>query len=453
MPNQKATMIRDLVETFCANALLMLFGGLTSIIIARILGPEMRGEFAVILLWSGIFSTIVSLGINEGLGYFSGTESYQRWKYLFTAFLLTVSIIIILIIPLLLSIPFLMKSYSPKIIHLGMITIGFNLFFIPQFMLAQSFLQGCGLIRHLNYVNLLNGILYFCLICIIWIFFPRGNYDLALTLSAYIITFAILSIVSFALLSMLKKRESQILKNGILSFRYYEIKNLLRYGMPVNIANIVNQAISRLDQIFLSFFATPNLIGFYVVSLSVSVGISASFLTISAIALPRITNVLKIEEKRSVIRKLFLSYSYSSIPIFFLTLFSAPYLIPILFGSAFAGAVKASQIFSGGMLFIGLNQLCSVILKALNFPKQVMACRMLALGLLAFCLSILVPKYDIVGAAWGVLISNFLASAVIIALVGQKGGIKLLDMAIPKKEDLRAIRNMMVIYYSIFMKL
>ena len=383
----------------------------------------------------------MSLGINESLGYFSGVKTIQRWKYLYTSSILEAVISLLLIIPLVILVTFLMKNYSMKAVHLGMLSVGFSIFFIPQFMIAQSFLQGSGLIRYLNLINLLNGLLYFFLVFGVWIFFPTGKHNLSLTTLAYIGTYAILYFISFAMLIKLKRGDRQLLKEEHLSFGIDELKNLFKYGFPVSIANLANQASTKLDQIFLSILVLPELIGFYTVALSTTVGISAIALTVSTIALPRITNARTIEERRSAIRKLFLSYCYSSVPVFLLTLAVVPYLVPLLFGSDFMGAVKASQIVLAGMVFIGANQLSVAILKALGLPKYAMSCRVLALGLLAVCLIGLVPKYDIIGAAWAVVLSNFVASIVIMGLIGKKAGIKLLGMIIPEKEDMRIIQQ------------
>lgn len=449
----KPGMFRDLFETFGANSLLTALGVLTSIVIARILGPEMRGEFAVILLWSGVICTVASFGINEGLGYFSGVISGRRWKYLYTSSIAAGVITLLFIIPMVFLVSFLMKSYSAKAVQLGMLSVGFSVFFIPQFMILQSFLQGSGLIRHLNLINLSNGLLYLLLILAIWIFFPRGSHDLGLTIIAYIGTFSILCFVSLPVLMALKKREYQSLKEIRLLFGYAEMKNLLKYGLPVTIANLVNQASTKLDQIFLSFLASPQLIGFYAVALSTAVGIGASVLTVSTIALPRITSAPTIEERRSAIRKIFLSYCYSSVPIFFLTLAAVPYVVPILFGSDFKGAVKPSQILLVGMVFAGANQLSVTILKALGLPKYAMTCRVLALGLLAVCLCGLVPKYHIVGAAWAVVLSNFVASIIILGLIGKEVKIKVLDMIIPKKEDIKIIQERILQFFGVRLKL
>jgi O-antigen/teichoic acid export membrane protein len=434
-------MFRDLFETFGANGFLIAFGVLTSIVIARILGPEMRGEFAVILLWSGLFSTFVSLGINESLGYFSGVKKIQRWKYLYTSSIVEAVISLLLIIPLVFLIKFLMANYSIKAVHLGMLSVGFSIFFVPQFMIAQSFLQGRGLIRYLNLINLLNGLLYFFLVFAVWIFSTRGKHNLSLTTSAYIGTYAILYFISFTLLIKLRRRDRHLLKEEHLSFGIDELKNLFKYGFPVSIANLANQATTKLDQIFLSFLVSPNLIGFYAVALSTGVGINASASAVSTIALPRITNARSIEGRSSEIRKLYLSYWYSSIALFLITLTFVPYLVPMLFGSGFAGAVNPSQIVLAGMVFAGANQLSVTVLKALGLPKYAMICRVLALGLFAACLSSLVPKYNIVGAAWAVVLSNFVASIIMMGLIGKKAGIRLLGMIIPEKEDMRIIQQ------------
>lgn len=447
MPNYKGGMIRDLFETFGANAFLIALGCLTSVIIARILGPEMRGELAVILLWSGIFATLTSLGINESLGYFAGIKGTEKWKYLYTSLILSALTTLVLLIPSVFSVPVLMGNYSKRVIHLGMLSVGFYSLVVPQFMSAQSFLQGSGLIRQLNLLNLLNAFLYFFFVLIIWMFFPRGHHDLGLTVGAYIGTFSILSFVSFALLTHLRRNEYGSLKRVFSAFGYSEGKHLIKYGAPVTIANLVNQASTKLDQIFLALLVSPALMGFYAVALTTSAGISVSGLTVSTIVLPRITNASNIEERKFIIRNLFLSYYLSSIPIFLLTFATLPFLIPILFGPAFAGSINASRIFLAGSIFVGANQLCVAIFKALGLPNYAMACRALTLALLAFCLSLLVPRYNIVGAALAVVISNSMTSLITICLIAKRNGMKLSQILFPKWEDLKALKEGILKYH------
>jgi O-antigen/teichoic acid export membrane protein len=435
--NYKSSLLRDLTETFGTNLLLIAFGTLTSIGIARILGPQMRGEFALILLWSGLFSTLVSFGINDGLGYFAGAEKGQRWKYLCTASTITAVLGMSFLVPAVLLVPHLMKTCSREAIYLGMFSIGFSVFFVPQFMAAQSFLQGSGLIRYLNLINLSNGLLYLFLVLAIWIFFPRGPHDLVLTTAAYICTFLILCFISAIFLVRVKKREPEASREKYLSIRPRETKNLFTYGGPVTLANLVNQASAKLDQIFLSFLVAPHLIGFYAVALSTAVGVTGSALTVSTIALPRITNAGGEKEKGSVIRKLFLSYFYSAIPIFLLTLIAVPYLIPALFGDEFTGAIDVSKIILAGMIFAGANQLGVAVLKALGLPRCTMMCRILTLALLAISLTILIPGYGVIGAAWAIIFSNVITGVLIMLLIGRTVKIKVADMVIPKKEDLK----------------
>jgi O-antigen/teichoic acid export membrane protein len=434
----RASFFGDLFETFGVNALLVMLGAFTSIFIARILGAEMRGEFALILLWSSIFSTSASLGINESLAYFVGVKKKERWKYLYTALVMTALITLLLMTPLVHSISFLMKTCSRKAIKLGMLTMGVSVFLIPQFMGAQSFLQGSGLIRHLNLINLSNGFFYFLIVLVIWMSASKGPYALELTTVAYITTFLIVWLISVVLLTRMRRRDSRLSREERLSFSRAKMKELLAYGVPLTSANIVNMVSSKLDQIFLSFLVAPQLIGFYVVALSTAVGVNGSALAVSTIALPRVTDAFNLVEKAAVVRRLFLTYLYSALPIFVLTLATVPYLIPTIFGSEFSGAITASQIIVAGTVFVGANQVGITVLKGLGLPKHVVICRVLTLGMLTICLSILIPRSGIIGAGWAIVVANIAATALTTVLIGRVVRVKLVDMVVPNREDIRA---------------
>jgi Na+-driven multidrug efflux pump len=100
-----------------------------------------------------------------------------------------------------------------------------------------------------------------------------------------------------------------------------------------------------------------------------------------------------------------------------------------------------------GSIFVGANQLGVAIFKAVGLPKYAIISRALTLSLLAFCLSLLVPKYNIVGAAWAVVISNSITSLFTITYIAKTNGTKLSHIIFPKREDLKALKEGILKYH------
>ena len=68
---------RNSIITFSSQILIFIIGFITSIILARILGPKGKGIYTLIILIPTVMLKLGSLGIEEANVYFTGSKKYK----------------------------------------------------------------------------------------------------------------------------------------------------------------------------------------------------------------------------------------------------------------------------------------------------------------------------------------------------------------------------------------
>jgi O-antigen/teichoic acid export membrane protein len=79
---KKNSFLKDVSLVGFSKFFIILFGLGTSIIIARILGPEKNGLIASLYVYPAIFISIGSLGIRQSATYFLGKDIYSEFDSL-----------------------------------------------------------------------------------------------------------------------------------------------------------------------------------------------------------------------------------------------------------------------------------------------------------------------------------------------------------------------------------
>ena len=104
-----SSLVGSLLVTFAVNACLALLGLVTGVLVARLLGPQGRGELAAIQTWPTNIASLAMLGLAEATVYFSAREPRQAGRHLSSAIALAlllsppVGLIAYLLMPVLLS--------------------------------------------------------------------------------------------------------------------------------------------------------------------------------------------------------------------------------------------------------------------------------------------------------------------------------------------------------------
>lgn len=382
------------VSTFVTSLFIQGCTVLQGILLARLLGPVGRGEFASVILWPTIFAGFGILGVNMALARIAG----QGWdinalaKTAVKAALFT-GIITMLICGSLLPILLPLEKHSllPAaylfLVFIPINHLGLNL---------QSVDHGLGNFRWLNITRALLYPVFFVGIVLAWCFAIDAVY--------------------WGAAAMLVANSSVVL------VRLFRFKNLLRKSneitcsvlrkesSPFVIANIISILYMQMDKALLVWLLTPEEIGWYVAAFAASSSINVIN---GALGIVQFSTSAQEESRKGfenlakVLRRSFLITLVCSC-VFAILL---PWVLPCVYGEDFRPAIKVAYLLLPGIAVAGLGDIVSEALRGQGQPIAAVTSKVLGLvvmGLIGFVLSRI---FGGKGIALGYLAGEFVASA------------------------------------------
>jgi O-antigen/teichoic acid export membrane protein len=369
---------------------------LTVAIVARYLGPENLGKLEYSQSFVAIISIFAALGIDQILyrdlvahpekeNELLGTAIYAKFLFGGLAFILATALSFVLnddfVITLLISIGALTYLINP----LGTVSILFNAQVKSKYWSQiVIFLAVLLPVLKLLIVYLDKGIIYFASILV-----AEASFYSAWLLFIYISKF------------------SGNPRNWL--FKWIIFKQLMRDSWPLLLAGFSGFIYARMDQVMLLHYLDASSVGIY----SSAVKLTQVWAFIPALIIgslfPAIVRARKID-LRLYKRRLYNLSGFTllfavviSIPIFFL----APFLISIVFGSAYISAVPILRIYLWTGVAITLVSLIQHYLLAENLTKVLLYTSLIGAITNIILNVILIPLFGASGAAWATMISYF----------------------------------------------
>ena len=389
-PVRMTDLRRHYLSTLTANLIILLFGTVSGILAARLLGPAGRGQLAVITLWPMALTTLGALGMNQAITFFAARESSRR-NALLTALLslATLQSFLLLLIGYLL-LPHVLGRYPPLIVHLAQLFLLYiPLVFFSGYLL--NLLQGGMRWGAFNFSRVFIAAWYALLLA--------GLFLLHRASLGAIITGQLVGYAAALLLNAFLVRRSFHLR---LAWDPTIFKPLLRYGAKTHLAAMTAHLNLRLDQLVMSILLPPESLGLYVVAVTL-----ASPLTLFPNAIGIVTLPAAARESPPVARAV-IGQSLRTVAVL-LTAAAAvlfllvPYLLRLFFGDAFAPATPACRVLVLAMVPLGLAYVLYDSLRALNRPLAPAYAELAGNGVTIVLLSLLLPRYGFLGAAWASL--------------------------------------------------
>ncbi len=156
-----------LLLTGATDVLLLVLATISGILIARLLGPVGRGEYAIALLWPSVLVAIGSLGLREALTYELATATSTRATLTGHALLLALGQSLLLILLGFVLIPILTRGQTPEVMRSALV----YLWFIPANLLttyALGLLQGDLALSVFNAVRLSVNVVFLVVVLLLW---------------------------------------------------------------------------------------------------------------------------------------------------------------------------------------------------------------------------------------------------------------------------------------------
>jgi antigen flippase len=374
--------IQTVRRTALLNGATALVGALTGVLLARLLGPGGRGEYAAITSLFGFALVLFEFGLAASVVYYVSRDRDRAGSYVGT--------VAMLLLPMALVGGFFLIAASYAFLR-GFEGRGWTFFAAAACLVfsiagtpAMSTLQALN-IHKWNAIRLLQPVvLGTSLACLaVWPAIHVGH-----VIQLFAASLAVRSIVAW-----LAYRKLDL---SPLRFSRPTVRPVLTFG-ALNLASTApNSLNARLDQMLLALLIPFSQLGQYAVAVSLSVLVAPLTAAFGNVAFPQIARGLRVDEiAKSAVRG---AFTVSLFGVGVVTLL-APMVVPILYGDGFGAVSRLLFFLAPGAVFFAVNQVLGDVLRGRGMPGLVARCEWVGVALTVVGLGLLVPRFGALGAA------------------------------------------------------
>ena len=376
----------DFASTYLSRILASGFSIILSILIARFLGPFVKGQLSVIILVASVCVLIGNLGIGSFNMYLVSKDKSKAEKlyvnsFWFSLVMSCASLVTLFILAKLF--PSFLTNIPPK--HLLIYLASLPFLFLYQIILPL--LAGEQKFKLYNFVTVFYSFLN--LVFISFLLFLRFS-NLKYLVAAYSLTNIIVGI-----LTLIVAKPSKI-EN--LKFEKNLFREALDYGLRIYLAAIFSTLVLKADLYMVNFFRGPTEAGLY--SLVSSFG-DVFFLlpySLAFIILPKITP-LEDKDKASSIAKYFSIIFYLSLVLSLGIFFFIKPVVKLLFGPVFLPSAETIIVLLPGFICWALVSILGQYFAATKYNVKIIIGWFIAFFLNIILNYLYIPQFGIKAAA------------------------------------------------------
>lgn len=418
--------------TFLSRILIFALGIITSIILARVLGPTGKGIYTLIILIPTVMLKLGCLGIEAANVYFTGSKKYEVRDIVSNSFISAFSLGLILIF-LFLGLSHLnifqnflnSKQINPFYLWLVVLTIPLSLLFG---FLINIFLGKEEIVKY-NKINIFKAILQLIAIVIFLLILKQGVFGAVVS---YVLTTICITLFITPLIRKITKIKIFLNKNLL--------KGSIKYGLKTYFGNLTQFLNYRLDMFLVAIFLVPAAVGYY----SIVVGIAEQLWmlpgAIAAVLFPRISSLKDAEANNLTPRVARHTFFIIFVLSLILALLAKP-LIKIFFGTAFLPSVMPLLILLPGIIALGGAKTLTADLAGRGKPQFGTYASFISLAVNIPLNLWLIPKWGISGAAFASTVAYILATLIIIIAFVKISNSSWKDIIFIKKSDFRYYKS------------
>lgn len=416
------------INTIANQFIILVISFLISIITARVLGPEGKGQLTLILLIPMLSITFGRMGIGHAVNYYASRTSST--KLIVNSFVLSI-LLSILLVALTLPVAYALKDVFFKTINEKLIVL--ISFFIPFYIFNNHFIS---LLQGLYKINIRNLLLVSqpmlnLLLLIILITILKLGLNGAVIASIIALLFAVF-LSGIFLLKEIKVKE--------ISLDFSLMRQLLTFGFKSHIGNILKDLSYRSDILIISYFLPAAFVGYYVIAVTIAEIIWKIPDAVGSVLLPHVAQMDNNSAKTFtpvVSRVVLVPVTIACLMIF---LFGKN-IITLAFGQEFLPSSSVLVILLPGILSFALWKILANDLIAQGYPVRYSLTSGIALVTMIVLDLLLIPKFGINGAAVASTVSYIAAAASIIFIYTRITGNSFKDLLIPVRSDFSFYKN------------
>lgn len=395
----------------------------TGIIMARLLGPQGRGEFSAMSIWPQLLAMLATAGLNGAIVFRMRRNTAESGAVVGAALLVGCAFAMITAAAGVFVIPRLLAQYTAPVILFAQLCLVAVLVNSVSLLIKQSY-TGAGQYGRSNFTNLLPQVLHLLILIGFWGF---G------TLTAQTAVLALLGAGFVGLLLVLPDFVRRIRPR--LRGAWRELPALLSFSGRGSLNDVVFTAAFFLDRLVLIPLLSPAQLGLYAVAFSFSRIIQLAQTAVMSVFFSHLSGLDPQQGKHlhdHALRYL-LTGMFVACVVLWLT---GEWLLTFAFGADFAVANAIFRLLVIEAALSVLSQVSVQLFLAHDRPGVVSTLQVATLVLSLSCLLILVPRYGAIGAAAALLIAGVVRWLALIVAIRQVLGLSLPRLLL-NREDLR----------------
>jgi O-antigen/teichoic acid export membrane protein len=244
---------REFASTLITNVVIQACTVVQGILVARLLGPAGRGQFAAAILWPGLFAAMSGMGISVALARRAG-RAHDLARVIRTGLLLTLLTGTINAVLCAAAIPWLLPGNDTVVRNAAYVFVPFIIF--NQVSLAMIAIdQGAGWFGQMNWTRLIVNPVYLLFVVVLWFTGVRnvGWFVIGLLSANAAVAFA---------------RVILAVQRAPLPGPMEPVNAVFRQALPFGFAGLLNPLAASADKALLLYLLGTAQLGFYTVALT-----------------------------------------------------------------------------------------------------------------------------------------------------------------------------------------
>jgi antigen flippase len=380
-------------QTLGTQGLILCANLATGILMARLLGPEGRGEFAAVSLWPQLLAMLAVAGMNGALVYRLRRSPADASPIVGAALIAGSGFALLATIAGLFILPFALAQYSWTVIAFAQACL-ISVFVNTLTMIVKQACAGVGRFTRGNAANLLPQVMHLLVLLAV------------LPFATLTPTLAVLALLGAGLISLVL-----VLPGFWRALRprfagaWKELPALLSFSGRGSINDLVFALSMYLDRLVLIPLLPPAQLGLYVVAFSFSRLLQFAQTAITSVFLSQLSAVEPGEAKAlhdRALRFLVASMAAACVVLWFV----GEALLSFAFGADFVAANPIFRLLAAEAALGVFSQVTVQLFFARGRPGVVSAVQLGTLGLSLAGLVLLTPVYGVTGAATALVVAG-----------------------------------------------
>ena len=244
---------REFASTLITNVVIQACTVVQGILVARLLGPVGRGQFAAAILWPGLFAAMGGMGVSVALARRAG-RAHDLARVIRTGLLLTLLTGTGVAVLCAAAIPWLLPGNDTVLRNAAYVFVPFIIF--NQVSLAMIAIdQGAGWFAQMNWTRLIVNPVYLLFVVVLWFTGVRdvGWFVIGLLIANAAVAFA---------------RVTLAVQHAPVPGQMEPVNALFREALPYGLAGLLGALAASADKALLLYLLGTAQLGFYTVALA-----------------------------------------------------------------------------------------------------------------------------------------------------------------------------------------